>query len=157
MNPRARSEERGMSLDVSLNDGEPYLGGSGIFVREDGRRREISRAEWDEKFPGSEPVVATVERGEIYSANITHNLGKMADAAGLYGPLWRPEEANITKASELVPLLEKGLERLRADPEGFKQHNPSNGWGDYEGLVQFVSEYLEACKANPDFTVQVWR
>jgi hypothetical protein len=146
-----------MSLYVHLRDGEPYLGGSGIFIREDGRTREISREEWDEKFPGCEPVVTAVERDDIYSANITHNLGKMANAAGLHIPLWRPEKLNITKASELVPLLEKGLETLRADPEAFKEHNPPNGWGNYEGLVRFVSDYLEACKANPNCTVWVSR
>jgi len=31
--------------------------GPGIFIREDGGMREISRTEWDEKFPGREPVV----------------------------------------------------------------------------------------------------
>ena len=33
-----------------------------------------------------------------YSANITHNLGKMAEEAGIYKHLWRPEEIGITKA-----------------------------------------------------------
>jgi hypothetical protein len=26
----------------------------------------------------------------VYNANITHNLGKMAEKAGLYETLWRP-------------------------------------------------------------------
>lgn len=33
--------------------------------------------------------------GEGYSANITHNLGAMAEAAGIYLALWRPEEIGI--------------------------------------------------------------
>ena len=28
---------------------------------------------------------------ELYSANITHNLTGMADAAGIYMHLWRPQ------------------------------------------------------------------
>lgn len=28
----------------------------------------------------------------VYAANVTHNLNRMADAAGIYLPLWRPEE-----------------------------------------------------------------
>ena len=41
----------------------------------------------------------------IYSRNITHNMNKMADAVGLYKPLWRPDEIGITKAAQLVEPL----------------------------------------------------
>ena len=61
---------------------------------------------------------------DLYSANITHNLGKMADAAGLYEALWRPhrlkegynipeddhhaeykfEEENPVRAYEIIPI-----------------------------------------------------
>lgn len=66
---------------------------------------------------------------EVFSANITHNLGQMADAAGIYGCLWRPEECGITTAGEMVEPLRRGLARLRADPEGFSAFNAKNGWG----------------------------
>lgn len=37
--------------------------------------------------------VDRVRRGDcVYDANITHNLGKMADEAGIYLALWRPGE-----------------------------------------------------------------
>lgn len=94
---------------------------------------------------------------EVYSRNITHNLNSMADKAGIYYVLWRPNEISITKAEELIPLLEEGLKKLLADPEYFKQFNPENGWGSYEDLVDFVTEYLQACKNNPDATVSTWR
>lgn len=79
-----------MSLDVYLSVPGKSEGGTGIYIRENGSTREISRAEWDAKFPGREPIVAESSGG--YSANITHNLGRMADAAGLYYALWRPHE-----------------------------------------------------------------
>jgi hypothetical protein len=94
---------------------------------------------------------------EVYQANITHNLNKMAEAAGLYQALWRPDEINLKLAGELIPLLEAGLERLEAEPAKYQKLNPSNGWGSYEGLVRFVREYLTACKENPDAEVSVWR
>ena len=50
----------------------------------------------------------TEEDETVYDANITHNLGKMAGEAGIYEALWRPEEIDKTKASEIVELLEKG-------------------------------------------------
>lgn len=94
---------------------------------------------------------------EVFSQNITHNLAAMADEAGLYAVLWRPETIGFTKASQLIPLLEKGLALLRADPDRFKTFNPPNGWGNYEGLVEFVALYLEACRAHSEADVAVSR
>ncbi len=94
---------------------------------------------------------------EVFSANITHNLGPMAREAGLYEALWRPEELKIKRAVELAPLLSSGLDRLREHPEKFRALNPENGWGSYEGLVAFVENYLKAVRENPDAEVSVWR
>lgn len=93
----------------------------------------------------------------LYNGNITHNLNRMAEAAGIYEELWRPNEIGITHAQQLIWPLGAGLEKLQADPEEYSKHNPSNGWGSYEGLVAFVTEYLEACKRYPKATVRVWR
>lgn len=94
---------------------------------------------------------------ELFSKNITHNLGNMADAAGIYKHLWRPDEIQVTKASELVEPLADGLQKLLADPAHYETFNPENGWGTYEGLVRFVREYLEACRDNPDARVSASR
>lgn len=94
---------------------------------------------------------------EVYWANITHNLVGMADAAGIYQALWRPEEIGITKASQLIEPLTKGLELLKSDPAKFEAFNSPNGWGLYENFMPFVEKYLEACKENPDADVSVSR
>lgn len=94
---------------------------------------------------------------ELFSSGITHNLNAMAEEFGLYVPLWRPEEANITEAGQLVDILAAGLDRLKADPERARKFNPSNGWGTYEGLVEFVEEYLAACRKHPKAKVRVSR
>lgn len=148
-----------MSLDVYLENAKSRGPGTGIFVRRDGGAREITREEWDECFPDLEPVTVNADDAvdECFSLNITHNLTAMANAAGIYKHLWRPEEIGITKASQLVKPLLAGLKRLRAEPETYKAFNPSNGWGSYEGLVRFVEEYLEACRCNPDATVRASR
>lgn len=85
----------------------------------------------------------------VYSANITHNLGKMAKEAGIYEALWRPEENGYYTASDLIEPLTKGLALLTSDPERFKALNSPNGWGMYEHFVPFVAQYLEACVAHP--------
>lgn len=103
-------------------------------------------------------ITLTVSRPvEVFWQNITHNLATMADNAGLYEALWRPEELGFLKAYELIPTLEAGLKRLKDSPEHYKKLNPENGWGSYEGLVAFVEQYLEACKENPDADIDVSR
>lgn len=96
-------------------------------------------------------------RDDVYWANITHNLGRMAEAAGIYEALWRPEEIGITKAAQLVEPLEKGVELLKADPAKFQEYNPQNGWGNYAGFVPWIEKYLAACRENPDADVRVSR
>lgn len=91
----------------------------------------------------------------VFDINITHNLTRMANEAGLYRALWAPEEIDATKAKDIVPFLEAGLKRLKEDPVHFRGFNPENGWGNYEGLVEVVEAYLEACKNNPDARIEV--
>jgi hypothetical protein len=157
--PPKTTKGKNMSLAVWLKrPGAKQGAGSGIFIRENGRTREITRAEWDALNPDRKPVVVNADESEeVYSANITHNLGKMADAAGVYQALWRPEELGATQARQLIDHLTRGLDHLRADPGHFKTFNPENGWGDYDGLVDFVLEYLIACLRYPDAEIGISR
>jgi hypothetical protein len=93
----------------------------------------------------------------VYTDNITHNLGKMAQEAGVYYPLWRPEEIGLTKAGELVPFLRAGLHILKAKPEEFRVFDAPNGWGRHEHLVAFLEAYLSACESHPDGDLEVSR
>jgi hypothetical protein len=97
---------------------------------------------------------------EVYSRNISHDLIPMAQAAGLYEPLWRPEEMKppVMSARALIPHLERGIERLREKPEEFQKLNPANNrWDRYEGFLEFVQAYLEACRELPNAAVRVCR
>ena len=114
---------------------------------------------------------------EEYSANITHNLGTMAEKAGIYEALWRPhrlkenydipennneaewefEEKNITFAKDIIEILEKGLNDLKERPKYFKQFDSPNGWGLYIHFVPFVEKYLKACKEHPDAKIEISR
>lgn len=97
------------------------------------------------------------KKEESYSANITHNLGNMADEAGIYKHLWRPEEIGITKAHQLIEPLKAGVALMKSDPPRFEKHNAPNGWGLYEHFVPFVERYLEACQNSPNADVSVTR
>lgn len=97
------------------------------------------------------------ETESFYDSNITHNLGAMAEEAGIYKHLWRPKEIGITKAAQLVEPLRAGLALMRADPPRFEKHNAKNGWGLYEHFVPWVEKYLAACEENPTADVRVSR
>lgn len=94
---------------------------------------------------------------EVYSANITHNLGKMAKAAGIYECLWRPEEIGIITAGQLIEPLEAGLKKLLAAPRKYQRFDSPNGWGLYVHFVPFVEKYLAACREHSDATVDASR
>jgi len=99
------------------------------------------------------------QHGYLYSANITHNLGKMAAEAGIYEAMWRPEELTppAVLAKDITSTLRNGLAMLINDPPRFKALNPSNGWGDYYGFVTFVRNYLAACERYPAAEIRVSR
>ena len=94
---------------------------------------------------------------EVYEANITHNLGKMASEAGVYEACWRPEEIGAGKAKDIIPILEKGISLMESDRERFESFAPENGWGTYGNLLQFLRNYLAACKENPEAEISVSR
>jgi hypothetical protein len=147
-----------MSLDVSLISKTPVLKrGTGVFVRDGGGNRELTIAEVKERYPNSDITEQEFETNEVYEANITHNLNRMADAAGIYEHLWTPDKIGITKAIQLIDPLREGLHKLKSDRAKYEAFNPSNGWGSYEGLVSFVQNYLDACYQWPDADIEVSR
>jgi len=97
----------------------------------------------------------TMEEKEevLFDANITHNLGEMADKAGIYYACWRPEEIGATKAKDILPFLKKGYSDLKARPDYFKQFDSPNGWGLYKNFLPWVEEYLNACREYPESTI----
>lgn len=145
-----------MSLDVYLHGGDIQRKEKSVFYRSDGQTKEMTLDEWNKIHPNTTPsYVDAYETDCVYTSNITHNLGKMANESGLYECMWCPYENGLTTAQHLIAPLEKGLEKLISDPEKFKSFNPDNGWGTYEGLVTFVSEYLDACRRYPHAKVSV--
>jgi len=114
------------------------------------------------------------KKEEMYSANITHNLGDMASEAGIYEALWRPyrlkegynipeddhnaeykfEEENPVRAFEIIPIIEKGLEDMLARSEHYKTFDSPNGWGLYVHFIPFIERYLEALRKYPESFVE---
>ena len=98
-----------------------------------------------------------VEEMTVFDANITHNLGKMADEANIYDVLWRPEDHEITHAWQLIEPLRSAVKEMKEDPDRFKKHNPDNGWGTYKDFLPWLERLLEACLESPGATIHTSR
>jgi len=151
-----------MSLDIYLTTEKKVKKqqSSGIFIRENGQIREISEDEWEKRFPDKNPVKVVldeIETNTVFDENITHNMGEMADKAGIYYAMWRPEEKGWKVAGDIISVLEKGIKKLKAKPKYFEKFNPDNGWGSYELLLEVAEKYLAACKEYPEAKIEVSR
>lgn len=93
----------------------------------------------------------------LFEAKITSNLSAIADAAGLYKALWRPDEIGVTRAWQLIQILDYGLKILVNRKDELKRLEPSNGWGSCEQLIEVVQEYTKACVMFPESTIEVSR
>lgn len=156
-----------MSLNIWLVDPKTTMTrpANRIFVRENGQTVELSNEEWNLRFPDRPILPNSIykktleETAEVWSGNITYNLGRMArqltwgKRPSLYDVLWNPVEHHCLVARDIIPFLKEALYRLKFDPEYYKRFNPPNGWGTYEVLVDFVQSYLMACRQFPDATI----
>lgn len=93
----------------------------------------------------------------LWSANITHNMNEAAMAAGAYHCLWRPEEIGVAIAKDNIDNLRRSLAYFYLSYKELEKLNPSNGWGDLDGLIKVTRHYLEACIAFPDAEIEVCR
>lgn len=154
-----------MSLDIYIISPEPIKKiGTGIFVRKNGQTVELTKEEAIEAFKDLDPDTITTisdETDEFWHGNITHNLGKMAEAVEakpeddttyaikLYDLLWG-DVASIEDRYRTIQYLGCAIAELESYPEGYKQLNPENGWGTYETLVNFTKSFLKAVINAPE-------
>ena len=102
-------------------------------------------------------VTLKLKRETVFDANITHNLGKMASACGVYYACWRPEEINCTKAKHILPMLKDGIEVMKNHPDFYKTFDSPNGWGLYIHFLPWLEKYADACEKYPEAKILVSR
>lgn len=155
-----------MSLDVYIISETPIKKSStGVFIRDNGSSRELEPDEISTHFPDCDENVELYEyeSQELYHANITHNMGRMArqieiEEHTLYDYLWSYEEIREDMLADgLIVPLTIGLSKLYENHLELLKFNPSNGWGSYEDLVNFVENYLLACIKYKNNKVMIWK
>lgn len=102
-----------------------------------------------------------IDTGGEYPASVTewrsptYNLAPMfrwaldrdKDGDGLRGLDGRTAQYAIGK-------LRAAVEDMEDNPATYKAMNPANGWGDYDGALAFMREFLADCIAHPKASVR---
>lgn len=102
-------------------------------------------------------ISLVVDGSEVFEANLTHNLVKMADKADLYKSLWCCKDYGISVAEDLIEHLEAGLLNLTKYKDELEKLNPENGWGSYENLLCVVCSYISHCYKYPKAEIHIWK
>ena len=147
-----------MSLDISIKAKVPVVkNGTGIFVRENGKTKELTADEAKER--GWDGINMDFVSEYAWTGNITHNLGKMASNVmpdgkpyTLYSLLWG---GKYKSCRDLIGKLHECILYMLMNKEELKKYNPENGWGTYEQLLEFTKEFQMACIDNQDCKIEI--
>ena len=60
-------------------------------------------------------------------------------------------------ASDLEPTIRRAIAEMMEAPAVFRAMNPPNGWGDYEGALDYLVWIADTCRAYPKARVEVSR
>lgn len=102
-------------------------------------------------------IFETVEVS-VHSQNITHNLGKMAQEAGIYRHLWHVDTLYINpRARVLITPLKNAIKDMESRPDHYSRFNAKNGWGTYEQFLPWLKKLLAACEEKPSGKIEVSR
>lgn len=86
----------------------------------------------------------------VFDRNMTSNVAPMWREAGIDLRL-----AKGALAGALVYRLNEAIQAMKTDQEKYLAMQPDNGWGDYNGALQFLVDLRDACVHFPTMTVQV--
>jgi hypothetical protein len=108
----------------------------------------VKKMSWDITL--TEKKCVDVEVSDV--GNYTYNVSKM------YGEAMGETLSYFhdMKAIDAIDLLYKGVIEMENNPDKYKSMNPENGWGNYEGALEYLKELLNACVKNPNATIQVY-
>jgi len=90
----------------------------------------------------------------VFDEGVTHNLGTMADKAGIYEALWYPKEAGIKKASELARVLAPAISDMKARPGYYRAFESARGFGTYNYFLPWLDKLYAACLEHPDAEIE---
>ena len=92
------------------------------------------------------------DREVVDVGNITYNITPMfVKSMGK-----NLSDFNDKKCREMIPILRIGVIELANNPEKYRKLNPVNGWGNYDGALNYLRKLLVSCEENPNCTIKVY-
>lgn len=88
----------------------------------------------------------------IYDCNVTYNLSKIYYKC-IEGGL---KSLNEMSCKDALPILNKAIENMIEHEEEYRELQPSNGWGTYDGLLAQLRDLRTCCENNPDGIIEVY-
>ena len=86
-----------------------------------------------------------------YVGSYTYNVGDMyREALG-----FSLGELDGKNACDSLDILDKGIKDMQANPDKYKKMNPENGWGNYEGALEYLLNIRHQCHRYPKCTILV--
>lgn len=58
-------------------------------------------------------------------------------------------------ASEATENLARAVADMAACPDLYEAMNPANGWGDYQGALNYLTRLYDGCRRWPDSTITI--
>ena len=90
------------------------------------------------KVEGGDNLYAIIDEPELDSP--TYNLGPMfRKCTG-----WDFEQGEYYKVSDVLPLIQHGINELKFNEKAYRKYNAENGWGNTHDALR-VLESLEEC------------
>lgn len=100
---------------------------------------------------GPEPAIVA-ELGN-YTSNVAPMWGLALEKAG---ENIRLSDTEGRTAADVLPLLRRAVAHMEDFPEVYTPMNPSNGWGDYEGALNYLRGVVEQCVKHPKAYLHWW-
>lgn len=69
-------------------------------------------------------------------------------------PMWRKAGVDLREfqgllAGRVIDSLNAAIDNMTNYPEDYRAMNPENGWGSYEGALDFLTSLRDACQKFP--------
>lgn len=84
--------------------------------------------------------------------NCTYNVAPMFYKALGEGGI---NKLHGEEAWKVIPKLEHAIEHMEAHAADYRELNPPNGWGNYDGALEYLRGILKACKEHPKCTIRI--
>jgi hypothetical protein len=102
------------------------------------------------KVDGAKDLYAVVDEPEL--ASPTYNLGQMfRKCTG-----WNYEQGKWYKVSDVLPLIQHGIQELSYHPSAYKKYNAPNGWGTVESALESLKSMEKCIRDNSEDASITW-